>query len=203
MRRVLFLALLALACSKEGTSKAPPAASDKPATPPGSAPAAAAAPAVQSKLVAEGTPAPAFEAQALDATGATVNVKLADYAGKPVVLYFYPKDDTPGCTAEAQAFTAERAKFDEVGAQILGVSLDTVESHQAFADKYDLSIPLVADPGGKIASAYGVDTSRGVAKRTTFVIGPDGKIFRVFPDVRVAGHETEVLDAVKKSVGKG
>ena len=200
MRRVLFLALLALACSKEGTSKAPAPASDKPAM--ATAPAAAAA-APEHKLAREGTAAPAFEAQALDATGQTVNVKLADYAGKPVVLYFYPKDDTPGCTAEAQAFTAERAKFDEVGAQILGVSLDTVESHKAFAEKYDLSIPLVADPGGAIATSYGVDTSRGVAKRTTFVIGPDGKIFRVFPDVRVAGHETEVLDAVKKSAGKG
>ena len=84
---------------------------------------------------------------------------------------------------------------------ILGVSLDDVESHKAFAEKNAINFPLLPDPDGRIATLYGVDTSRGVAKRTTFVIGPDGKIFRAWPQVKVDGHEAEVLTAVKNSLG--
>jgi len=84
---------------------------------------------------------------------------------------------------------------------LLGASLDDAASHRAFAEKNGITFPLIPDEGGKIAAAYGVDTSRGVAKRTTFVIGPDGKVFRSFPQVKVEGHETEVLTAVKNSLG--
>jgi peroxiredoxin Q/BCP len=177
MRHLLALVLFAsLGCSKAETTPSP-----------------SPSPAVVEPLAA-GTTAPDFDATAHDGT----RINLAALRGKPVVLYFYPKDDTPGCTVEAQAFRDSIAEFQAEGAVIVGVSTQDNSSHQAFADKYQLPFPLLPDTDRKIAAAYGVDTSRGYARRVTFVIGPDGKIARTFPAVQVEGHDDEVLAAVRE-----
>jgi peroxiredoxin Q/BCP len=133
------------------------------------------------------------------------DVSLADFKGKQaVVLYFYPKDDTPGCTKEACSFRDLRAIFNENGAEILGVSTDSVKSHKKFREKFHLTFPLLADTDHAVADEYGVWQQRkfmgreymGVA-RTTFVIGTDGTIKAVFPNVKVEGHADEVLAALK------
>lgn len=131
-------------------------------------------------------------------------VSLADHAGKPVVLYFYPRDDTPGCTKEAIGFTEMGAAFAEVGAVVLGVSKDTVSKHEKFRDKHELGIALLSDAEGDVCERYGVwveknmygKTSMGI-ERATFLIGADGKIARVWRKVKVPGHVEEVLDAVR------
>jgi len=132
------------------------------------------------------------------------DIALADYRGKQsVVLYFYPRDDTPGCTAEACSFRDLRNMFQEHGAEILGVSTDTVRSHKKFQAKYGLTFPLLADVDHAVAERYGVWQQRkfmgreymGVA-RTTFVIGRDGTIKAVFPKVKVEGHADAVLKAL-------
>lgn len=125
---------------------------------------------------------------------------LGDYAGNYLVLYFYPKDDTPGCTTEACNFRDDMFKFKEAGIAIAGVSLDDVESHQAFAEKYSLPFPLLADTDHAVAKAYGVLTSMGplkFAKRETFVIGPDGKVLKHYGKVNPDEHSAEVLADVK------
>ncbi len=131
-------------------------------------------------------------------------VSLADHAGKPVVLYFYPRDDTPGCTKEAIGFTEMGAAFAEAGAVVLGVSKDTVSKHEKFRDKHELGIALLSDAEGDVCERYGVwveknmygKTSMGI-ERATFLIGADGKIARVWRKVKVPGHVEEVLDAVR------
>ena len=146
---------------------------------------------------AVGTKAPAFSAPASD--GHTV--KLSDFKGKIVVLYFYPKDDTPGCTKEACGFRDAQEKFDEASIVVLGVSPDTVDSHRKFAGKFRLPFTLLADEDHSICESYGVwqeksmygKTHMGVA-RTTFVIDDQGRIARVFEKVTPEGHEAEVLD---------
>jgi peroxiredoxin Q/BCP len=134
------------------------------------------------------------------------DVSLADFKDKQaVVLYFYPKDDTPGCTKEACSFRDLRALFNEHGAEILGVSTDSVKSHKKFREKYHLTFPLLADTDHAVADEYGVWQQKkfmgreymGVA-RTTFVIGRDGKIKAVFPNVKVEGHADQVLEALKE-----
>ncbi len=141
-----------------------------------------------------GMAAPPFSAQ--DQNGKTV--KLADFAGKSaVVLYFYPKDDTPGCTKEAcslrDGFEAIKAK----GAVILGVSADDVTSHAAFSQKYHLPFSILADPGHTIIDAYGVRMPvMGIAKRVTFIIGRDGVIRSIMTDVKTAEHDRQVLGAL-------
>jgi thioredoxin-dependent peroxiredoxin len=139
----------------------------------------------------EGAPAPPFSAQ--DQEGRTVS--LADYRGKAtVVLYFYPKDDTPGCTKEACSLRDGFSAITATGAVILGVSADDVASHAAFATKYHLPFPLLADPGKKIIDAYGVRMAVvGVARRVTFIIGPDGIIKHIVSDVKAAEHDKQVL----------
>jgi peroxiredoxin Q/BCP len=130
-------------------------------------------------------------------------VSLSDYSGKIVVLYFYPKDDTPGCTTEAIDFTADIDAFTKAGAVVLGVSRDTVKKHEKFRDKHSLRVALLADEDGAVCEAYGVwgeksmygRTYMGI-DRTTFLIGPDGKIARVWEKVKVKGHVAEVLAAV-------
>lgn len=125
---------------------------------------------------------------------------LADYSGKWVVLYFYPKDDTPGCTTEACNFRDDIAKLNELGVSVLGVSLDSAESHAKFADKHGLPFPLLSDAEGKVAEQYGCLTSLGpikFAKRETFIIGPDGKIARVYADVDAEEHSAEVIADLK------
>lgn len=132
-------------------------------------------------------------------------VHLADYRGKVVVLYFYPKDSTPGCTKEACSFRDENTALADVGAVVLGVSRDSVNSHRRFADKYDLNFSLLADTDGEVCSAYGVlqektmfgKTGVGIV-RTTYVIDQQGKVAKVFPKVKVDGHVDEVLASVRE-----
>ena len=121
---------------------------------------------------------------------------LEDYRDQWVVLYFYPKDETPGCTTEACEFRDNIFAFRERNAQILGVSLDDVESHQKFAENHGLPFPLLADISGKVADAYGVKTKMfgmTVARRQTFLIAPDGTIARHYSKVKPADHPAEVL----------
>jgi thioredoxin-dependent peroxiredoxin len=148
-----------------------------------------------------GQPAPDFTLPSTDDT----EVKLSSFKGKQaVVLYFYPRDDTPGCTAEACSFRDLRSLFNEHGAEILGVSPDTLKSHKKFQQKYHLSFPLLADSDHAVAEQYGVWQQKkfmgreymGIA-RTTFVIGKDGSILAVFPNVKVEGHADKVLEALQ------
>ena len=150
-----------------------------------------------------GQKAPEFEGQTSDGS----RVSLASLRGKVVVLYFYPKDDTPGCTKEACAFRDANDELKELGAVVLGVSRDTVASHQKFTTKYDLNFPLIADVDEAICQAYGVireknlygKKSMGVV-RTTFVIDSDGNIAHIFNNVKVDGHAEKVLDIVRTLV---
>jgi peroxiredoxin Q/BCP len=150
--------------------------------------------------VTEGQIAPDFTLPATD--GSTV--RLSDLRGKKVVLYFYPKDDTPGCTKEACDFRDNLAILQDMGVVVLGVSPDSVASHQKFAQKYGLTFPLLADQDAQVASAYGVwkekkqygRTYMGI-ERTTFLIDENGVVRRVFPKVKVDGHVEEVIEAVR------
>ena len=149
-------------------------------------------------------PAPDFS---LQDENETVH-QLSDYRGKPVVLYFYPKDDTPGCTTEACAFRDDYAAYTDAGVVILGVSPDDPKSHLKFKKKYNLPFVLLADIEHKVCELYGV---WGVKKfmgkeyygvlRTTFLIGPDGKILKVFEGVKPNGHSVEVMGALKQEIG--
>lgn len=147
----------------------------------------------------EGTLAPAFELP--DDSGETVRLK--DLRGKPVVLYFYPKDDTPGCTKEACGFRDDYGRLSRAGAVVLGVSPDSPRSHTAFKEKFDLPFPLLADEDKKVCKLYGVWGKKKFAgheymgvRRTTFLIGPNGKIIRVFENVKPEGHSQEILAAL-------
>ena len=152
-------------------------------------------------MVKEGIAAPAFKTT--DANGETVNLK--DFRGKKVVLYFYPKDDTPGCTKEACSFRDSFSKFKKQGITILGVSPDSEKSHQKFTDKYKLPFTLLADTDHSIADAYGVygekkfmgRTYMGI-HRTTFLIDEKGKIKKVFEKVKPEDHADEVLGAFSR-----
>ena len=145
-------------------------------------------------------PAPDFEL--LDETG--TSRRLSDYRGRPVVLYFYPKDDTPGCTKEACSFRDDYSVYEEAGVVILGVSPDSPKSHAKFKEKYNLPFTLLADEEHRVCELYGAWGRKkfmgreydGVL-RTTFLIGPDGTILRVFPDVKPEGHSKEVLAALE------
>ena len=130
-------------------------------------------------------------------------VKLSDFKGKKVVLYFYPKDDTPGCTKEACNFRDGFAEIKSRGAIVLGVSADSVDSHKKFKSKFELNFPLLADPDKKMIENYGVWKEKSMygrkymgIERTTFVIDPQGKISHIFPKVKVAEHYDEVLEAL-------
>ena len=152
---------------------------------------AAAGLAVSGADLQPGMPAPGFTAQ--DQDGRTV--KLSDFKGRStVVLYFYPKDDTPGCTKEACSLRDGFQAILGAGAVILGVSADDVESHAAFARKYSLPFPLLADPGRKIIDAYGVRMAViGIAKRVTFIIDKGGIIRSILTDVKTSEHDRQVL----------
>ena len=147
-----------------------------------------------------GKKAPAFSLSR-DGSG---DVSLSDFAGQKLVLYFYPKADTPRCTREAQAFSKLRAAFQRAGTAVLGVSADPVKAQDKFKAKYDLSIPLASDETHKMLTAYGVwgeksmygRTYMGIA-RVTYLIDKTGKIARVWPKVSVDGHAEEVLEAAK------
>ena len=122
--------------------------------------------------------------------------KLAagDLGRQKTVLYFYPKDDTPGCTKEACAFRDRMGDYRQADIQVYGVSLDSPESHRQFREKYGLNFPLLTDEGGRAAEALGVLSDRGLASRVTFLLGPDGKIARVYPDVSPETHADEILE---------
>jgi peroxiredoxin Q/BCP len=131
-------------------------------------------------------------------------VKLSDFKGESVALYFYPKDDTSGCTSEAQAFSAAAAAFKAANAVVIGVSKDSVKSHDKFKAKYDLDLILASDEAGGMVESYGVWVEKSMYGRTymgiersTFLIGPDGVIKQVWRKVKVPGHADAVLKALK------
>jgi peroxiredoxin Q/BCP len=138
--------------------------------------------------LAVGTKAPTFTTQ--DTSGKTVS--LENYAGKTVVLYFYPKDDTPGCTKEACSFRDNYSAYQDKDVTVFGVSMDDVASHQKFTEKFNLPFPLLADTNGAIAKAYGVDGG-GYAKRVTFVIDGTGKVAKVYDTVKTDTHAGDIL----------
>lgn len=147
-----------------------------------------------------GQTAPSFNLQ--DGQGNWVS--LSDFLGKKVVLYFYPKDDTPGCTREAIGFTQQKAAFELLNTVVLGVSKDSVDSHQKFCMKYQLQIPLLSDSEGQVVAAYDVwkeknlygKVSMGIV-RTTFLIDESGKLEKIWNNVKVDGHVEAVLEAIK------
>lgn len=128
--------------------------------------------------------------------------RLSDQTGKPVVVFFYPKDDTSGCTMEAIDFTAAQPAFDRAGVVVVGISPDSVKKHDKFKEKHDLGVMLAADEEKKVLEAYGVWVEKSMygrkymgVERSTFLIGPDGRIARTWRKVKVPGHVDEVLDA--------
>jgi thioredoxin-dependent peroxiredoxin len=132
------------------------------------------------------------------------STSIADYACKKLVLYFYPKDDTSGCTKEAQEFTALEGDFAEAGAVVLGMSKDSVKSHAKFIGKYDLKVALGSDESGDVCEAFGVWVEKSMygksymgIERSTFLIGADGTIAQVWRKVKVPGHAAAVLEAAK------
>lgn len=152
-------------------------------------------------MLAVGKKAPAFNLDSSDGT----KVKLADQAGKIVVVYFYPRDNTPGCTIEAQDFNTVIPELKKLGAAVYGVSKDSIASHCKFRDKYGLSFPLLTDPDGKVIEAYGAWGDKVMAGRkykgiirSTVVIDADGKVYKHWPKVSVKGHAADVVTAVKE-----
>jgi peroxiredoxin Q/BCP len=150
-------------------------------------------------MLTEGDKAPAFKLPSVEGG----DVSLKDFAGRTVVLYFYPKDDTPGCTREACAFRDSQAALKKAGAVVLGVSPDSVESHQKFRSKYKLNFPLLADADKAVAKKYGAFGEKVMYGkkvtgmiRSTFVIDGSGVVRKVFPRVKVDGHSDKVLEVV-------
>jgi peroxiredoxin Q/BCP len=141
--------------------------------------------------LAVGTDAPAFTAK--DTNGNTIS--LSDFAGKTVVLYFYPKDDTPGCTKQACSFRDAQSEYQGKNVVVLGVSADDEAAHQAFTTKYNLNFPLLADTDKSLIKAFDVDGG-GYAKRVTYVIDPSGKIIHVDSAVNTTTHASDVLAAL-------
>ena len=132
------------------------------------------------------------------------DVTLSGLRPAPVVLFFYPKDDTSGCTKEAIAFTGLAGEFEAAGAKVFGISKDTVAKHDKFRDKHELGIPLLSDAESDVCERYGVWKEKSMygkkfmgIERTTVLIGVDGKVVQVWPKVKVPGHAGEVLEAVK------
>ncbi|MFZ2162561.1 MAG: peroxiredoxin [Sideroxyarcus sp.] len=149
-----------------------------------------------------GDAAPDFELS--DQNG--VKHTLKEFSGKWLVLYFYPKDDTPGCTQEACAFRDDLHKLTALGAQVVGISVDDSDSHAEFAKKYHLPFPLLADKSAEVAAKYGSLTNLGLikfAKRYTFLIDPQGKVAKVYVKVETSKHSTEIIENLKTLTGKG
>ena len=147
-----------------------------------------------------GQPAPDFTLTADDGA----KVRLSDLKGRPVVLYFYPRDDTPGCTREACAFRDNRAEFKKLRAHVLGVSSDSIASHEKFRDKYRLNFPLLADEYHAVAEKYGAWREKNMygkkswgIQRSTFLVDSGGKVAKVWKAVKVDGHEQKVLEALR------
>jgi peroxiredoxin Q/BCP len=152
-------------------------------------------------MLKAGSKAPSFSLQSDEGK----NISLKDFAGKKVVLYFYPKDDTPGCTREACSFTENANALRKAGAVVLGVSADSVASHEKFKKKYKLNFPLLSDPDRETIRKYGVWKEKNMygkktmgVERTTFIIDEEGKIAHIFPKVKVDGHTEKVLEKLKE-----
>jgi peroxiredoxin Q/BCP len=148
-------------------------------------------------MISEGNKAPAISVSASD--GSSVDLGTP---GQTLVLYFYPKDDTSGCTREAQDFTALAPEFAKVGAKVLGVSRDPMKKHEKFIDKYDLAVPLVSDEDGRISDAFGTWVEKSMygrkymgMERATYLIGADGRVLKAWRKVKVPSHAEEVLKA--------
>jgi peroxiredoxin Q/BCP len=152
-------------------------------------------------MLEAGKAAPAFTLKESDGD----KVSLSGLKGKWVVVYFYPRDDTPGCTLEAQGFNKALGQLDKLGAVVVGVSKDDLPSHCKFRDKYGLKFPLLSDPDGKVIEKYGAwgeknmygKKSMGIV-RTTVIVSPEGKVAKVYPKVKVNGHVEAVIDAIKE-----
>lgn len=157
--------------------------------------------------VQEGDPAPAFELPTDDGG----RIGSESLRGKPYVIYFYPKDDTPGCTKEAIAFSCLEAEFAKLGVPVIGVSKDDIASHQKFRKKHNLEIALASDPEGKVVEAFGAWVEKSMygkkymgIDRSTFLVGKDGRILKAWRNVKVPGHAEAVLEAAKAAVaGRG
>lgn len=155
-------------------------------------------------MVQDGDPAPDFELP----TENGEKLKLAKLKGKPVVVYFYPKDDTSGCTLEAKDFSTLAMQFQKAGVAVIGVSPDSVESHRKFQKKYDLKVQLAADEDKAVATAFGVWVEKSMygrkymgVERSTFLIDKTGRIARSWRKVKVPGHAAQVLEAAKEIAG--
>ena len=153
-------------------------------------------------MISEGDRAPALKVTASD--GSTVDLARP---GKPIVLYFYPKDDTSGCTREAQDFTSLAGDFSKAGATVVGVSRDPMKKHEKFIDKYDLAVPLASDEDGRISDAFGTWVEKSMygrkymgMERATYLIGTDGRVLRAWRKVKVPGHAEEVLEAAREQL---
>ena len=151
-------------------------------------------------MIEEGGNAPELKAVASD--GSTIDLASP---GKPLVLYFYPKDDTSGCTREAQDFTALAGDFKKAGARVVGVSRDAMKKHEKFIGKYGLAVPLVSDEDGRISDAFATWVQKSMygrkymgMERSTFLIGADGRVLKAWRKVKVPGHAAEVLEAAKE-----
>jgi peroxiredoxin Q/BCP len=204
--------VMTVGCSRASTPSAP-------ATATATAPAMAAAPTAAAVVVAApapgapGTPAtltvnsparagmiaPGDAAPSFRATTHDGHMVMSDGGARPrvLVVYFYPRDETPGCTREACSFRDAFSAYGEAGADIVGVSTDAAEAHRGFATNHQLPFGLIADTDGRLAGAFGVPVNGGYTARTTVVIGRDGRVARVFPNVSVDGHSNEVLAAVR------
>ena len=155
-------------------------------------------------MINEGDRAPALQVT----TSAGETIDLASPGG-PLVLYFYPKDDTSGCTREAQDFTALSPEFQKAGVKVVGVSRDPMAKHEKFISKYDLGVPLASDEDGAVSDAFGTWVQKSMygrkymgMERSTFLIGEDGKVLRAWRKVSVPGHAQEVLDASREAAAR-
>ncbi|HEY0412675.1 MAG TPA: peroxiredoxin [Allosphingosinicella sp.] len=151
-------------------------------------------------MVNEGDPVPDVRMESVDGKA----ISPTDFGGQKLVLYFYPKDDTSGCTAEAQAFTALAGEFEKAGTWILGVSKDDAKKHRKFIDKYTLKVSLATDPDGSVCEAFGTWIEKSMygrkymgIERATFLVDRDGVVKRVWRKVKVPGHAAEVLEAAR------
>jgi len=150
-------------------------------------------------MIKEGDTAPSITVTASD--GSSTNLASP---GQPLVLYFYPKDDTSGCTREAQDFTALAPEFKQAGVKVVGLSRDPMKKHEKFIDKYDLAVPLVSDEDGRISDAFGTWVEKSMygrkymgMERATYLIGADGRVLKTWRKVKVPNHAEEVLKAAK------
>jgi peroxiredoxin Q/BCP len=157
-------------------------------------------------MLSEGDPVPDVRLEGMEGQP----ISPVDFRGQKLVLYFYPKDDTSGCTREAQDFTALADEFEKAGVWIIGVSKDDAKKHRKFIDKYELKVPLATDPDGSVCEAFGTWIQKSMygrkymgIERATFLIDQDGMIQRIWRGVKVPGHAEEVLDAARNLKSRG